>query len=61
MNIFDESQIELRRLDNLTEVVEIRTCYYCDCGCDVNNMEYIKVPDMTLKMWVCNECLTNNK
>ena len=59
-SIFDEYQIELRRLNKL-EVIETRTCYYCDCGCDVNNMEYVKVPDMKLKVWVCNECLTNNK
>jgi hypothetical protein len=53
-SIFDESQIHLKPK---TEKVEIRTCFECEQGCDVNHMEYIKVPELTNKVWVCYECL----
>jgi len=58
VSIFDEAQINLKPKK---EVIEIRTCYECDCSCDVNHMEYIKVPELSIKVWVCNECLTNKK
>lgn len=57
-SIFDDAQSELNRIDRL-QLVEIRTCYLCDCGCDSENMQYTKYQNT--KHWICNDCLTNNK
>ena len=59
-SIFDDAQSELNRLDKL-QSIEIRTCYLCDCGCDTDNMQYTKLPELKCRVWVCNECLTNKE
>jgi len=60
-SIFDEAQEYIHYLDSIAEKTVLVTCYECDCGCDINHAEYIKLPELTNKVWACYECLNQIK